>query len=90
MATEGTLLERFARFLFNSLKGEGKRVEKLPCIECGAMIVPTTAARNDGLCEPCKNGFRAICTVCGRPGAPVAELENQTVLFRLLPAEIKR
>ncbi|MDD1508909.1 DMP19 family protein [Pseudomonas sp. CNPSo 3701] len=32
--------------------------EKLPCKTCGALILPTTALRTDGLCMPCKQGNR--------------------------------
>jgi hypothetical protein len=32
--------------------------EKIPCVRCGAMILPVTARLNDGLCMPCKNGVR--------------------------------
>jgi len=32
---------------------------KIPCADCGAMILPETAARNEGLCVPCKTGTRA-------------------------------
>lgn len=32
---------------------------KIPCADCGAMILPETAARNEGLCVPCKSGTRA-------------------------------
>jgi hypothetical protein len=33
-------------------------VEKVPCKECCALILPTTAVSNDGLCWPCKRGGR--------------------------------
>jgi hypothetical protein len=33
-------------------------IEKLPCVECGALILPTTAVKNDGKCAPCKGGYR--------------------------------
>ena len=32
--------------------------DRLPCRACGHLILPTTAARNDGLCIPCKGGYR--------------------------------
>ena len=32
--------------------------QKIPCKECGASILPTTAEKNSGLCMPCKNGYR--------------------------------
>lgn len=31
---------------------------RTPCTVCGAMILLATAARNDGLCMPCRNGTR--------------------------------
>ncbi|KAF1052328.1 MAG: hypothetical protein GAK43_01986 [Stenotrophomonas maltophilia] len=33
--------------------------EKVPCRDCGKLILTTTAACNDGLCMPCKGGYRA-------------------------------
>jgi len=32
--------------------------EKVPCTQCGAQILATTAARTNGLCMPCKGGYR--------------------------------
>jgi hypothetical protein len=32
--------------------------EKVACTACGAMILPSTAMANGGLCTPCKRGFR--------------------------------
>lgn len=32
--------------------------ERLPCIACGASIHPDTAVANEGLCVPCKRGYR--------------------------------
>lgn len=32
--------------------------EKQPCRICAQLILPTTAARNDGMCMPCKGGYR--------------------------------
>ncbi|PBS13471.1 hypothetical protein CMZ82_04805 [Lysobacteraceae bacterium NML93-0792] len=32
--------------------------DRVVCVECGAMILMATAARNAGLCMPCKNGTR--------------------------------
>ncbi len=31
---------------------------KIPCIKCGALLLPSTAERTGGLCMPCKNGSR--------------------------------
>jgi hypothetical protein len=31
---------------------------RIPCINCGALILPTTAQRTDGLCMPCKKASR--------------------------------
>jgi len=33
-------------------------VQRLPCRACGELIHPDMAARNDGLCMPCKGGYR--------------------------------
>ena len=32
---------------------------KIPCTTCGALILPATAQATDGVCMPCKHGFRA-------------------------------
>src|SRR5262245_65067984 len=32
--------------------------QKVPCRECQVLILPATAASNDGLCWPCKRGVR--------------------------------
>jgi hypothetical protein len=34
-------------------------MQRLPCRECGELIHPDTAAKNNGLCMPCKGGYRA-------------------------------
>ncbi len=31
---------------------------KIPCVECGVMILLSTAEKNNGLCMPCKSGMR--------------------------------
>jgi len=33
-------------------------IEKVPCKECNAMILPATAERTGGMCMPCKQGNR--------------------------------
>lgn len=35
------------------------KLEKVPCLECRALILPGTAEKNHGLCMPCKSGTRA-------------------------------
>lgn len=32
--------------------------QKLSCIQCGELILPSTAEKTDGLCMPCKTGYR--------------------------------
>ncbi|MDR2213253.1 MAG: DMP19 family protein [Pseudomonadales bacterium] len=32
--------------------------QRLPCSQCGALILPETAQKNAGLCMPCKGGYR--------------------------------
>jgi hypothetical protein len=32
--------------------------QRLPCSQCGALILPETAKKNGGLCMPCKGGYR--------------------------------
>ncbi len=31
---------------------------RLPCLQCSALILPDTALKNNGLCLPCKGGYR--------------------------------
>ena len=33
-------------------------IQKVPCKNCGDVIHPDTAAKNDGLCMPCKGGYK--------------------------------
>ncbi len=32
--------------------------DRVPCLACGASILLSTAERNEGLCMPCKGGYR--------------------------------
>jgi len=34
-------------------KGWGSPIDKVPCSNCGAMVLPATAAKTNGLCMPC-------------------------------------
>ena len=42
-------------------------MQTIACLACGAEIQPLTAAKNEGLCIPCKRGVRTQCRVCGAP-----------------------
>lgn len=33
-------------------------IDRVPCSECGALILQSTAARTGGLCRPCLGGYR--------------------------------
>jgi Domain of unknown function (DUF4375) len=33
-------------------------MSRVPCLKCGESIHPDTAVKNDGLCMPCKGGYR--------------------------------
>lgn len=39
-------------------KPQRNSVGKVACRKCGTSILATTAKKNDGLCMPCKNGYR--------------------------------
>ncbi|HKV13234.1 MAG TPA: hypothetical protein VJ725_34155 [Thermoanaerobaculia bacterium] len=42
-------------------------MEKVPCIQCGNLILPRTVEKTGGLCMPCKNGaMRCPCSRCGK------------------------
>lgn len=34
-------------------------IQRIPCKACGEQIHPDTASKSDGLCMPCKGGYRA-------------------------------
>lgn len=36
-----------------------ERMEKIPCKDCGALILPVTAENTGGICMACKQGIRA-------------------------------
>jgi len=42
-----------------SLGMEGERDQRVPCTKCGALILERTASKTNGLCLPCKGGYRA-------------------------------
>jgi len=64
---ERTIVKRLVRLLAERLSTKERPVEKVPCTECGAMILPRTAAKNGGLCAPCERGDRTTCRLCGCP-----------------------
>jgi len=51
--------------------------EKILCLDCGAMILPSTAEKNNGLCMPCKSGIRAS----------IEEKKKELELAKFSPAE---
>jgi hypothetical protein len=57
--------------------------DKIPCTECGAMVLPSTADRTGGLCMPCKNGTRKSMDLAKERAARERELEK-TCPFRAL------
>jgi len=52
---------------------------KLPCSNCGALIMPTTAARTGGLCAPCFN--RRATKARHSPGVPHATNKARFACF---------
>ncbi len=44
--------------------GAAQAVEKVPCSQCGAMILPATAARTDGMCMKCSNPVSNVKSGC--------------------------
>lgn len=57
--------------------------DKVPCIECGAMILPNTVQRTGGRCMPCKNGTRKSMELAKERAARERELEK-TCPYRAL------
>lgn len=51
-------------------------IQRLPCNSCGDLIHPDTAAKNDGLCMPCKGGYREQIEEGKRQRARERELEK--------------
>lgn len=63
--------------------------DKVACKKCGNMILLTTATKNDGLCMPCKNGYREHIEQSKEYYARERELEK-TCPFRALWRELVR
>lgn len=61
--------------------------DKVPCTECGAMVLPSTAERTGGLCMPCKNGTRKNIEQAKEYYKREREL-NKTCSFRALWREL--
>ena len=61
--------------------------DKIPCTECGAMVLPSTAERTGGLCMPCKNGTRKSMDLAKERAAKERELEK-TCPYRALWREL--
>jgi hypothetical protein len=61
--------------------------ERVGCKDCGAMILSSTAARNGGICMPCKNGTRKSIDLAKEHYAQECEL-NRTCPFRALWREL--
>jgi hypothetical protein len=61
--------------------------EKIACTDCGAMILPSTAARNGGVCMPCKTGTRKSIESSKKHYAQERELDR-TCPFRALWREL--
>lgn len=56
---------------------------KVACNECGALILPTTAAENGGRCAPCKSGTRAAIDAAVRRRAEERERDRTDPYRRL-------
>jgi hypothetical protein len=50
--------------------------DKIPCSECGALVLPSTAEGTGGLCMPCKNGTRKSMELAKERAAKERELEK--------------
>ena len=58
-------------------------IDKVPCRECEAMVLPSTAKRTGGLCMPCKNGTRKSMDAAKKRAEKEKELER-TCHYRTL------
>ncbi|HFD32883.1 MAG TPA: DUF4375 domain-containing protein [Gammaproteobacteria bacterium] len=63
--------------------------QKVACKTCGKLILPTTASKNDGLCMPCKNGYRESIEKSKTYYAKERELDKSCP-FRALWRELVR
>lgn len=54
--------------------------QKVPCKECQVLILPATAAGNDGLCWPCKRGERRQLELAKQARVREAERARETRL----------
>jgi hypothetical protein len=61
--------------------------DKIPCTDCGAMVLPGTAERTGGFCMPCKNGTRESMNLAKEHAAKERELEK-TCPYRALWREL--
>ena len=61
--------------------------DKVPCTECGALVLPTTAKKTGGVCMPCKNGNRKNIEQAKEYYKKERELEK-TCPFRALWREL--
>lgn len=62
-------------------------IEKIPCTECGVVVLPGTAERTGGLCMPCKNGYRKDIELAKERHRKERELDK-TCPFRALSREL--
>lgn len=58
-------------------------IDKVPCRECEAMVLPSTAKRTGGLCMPCKNGTRKSMDAAKKRAKKEKEIER-TCHYRAL------
>lgn len=58
-------------------------MEKLPCKECGALILPATFQKNDGSCRLCADGIKKErCGDCGKESTVLSNLDGKRVCLK--------
>lgn len=58
-------------------------MEKLPCKECGALILPATYQKNDGTCMLCANGIKKeTCDNCGKESTVLSSHQGRRICLR--------
>ena len=58
-------------------------MDKIPCKECGALILPTTFEKNNGSCLLCVRGIKKeFCEICSRESTGLTNVNGKKVCLK--------
>lgn len=58
-------------------------MDKIPCKECGALILPTTFEKNNGRCLLCVRGIKKeICEMCNKESTLLTKIDERKVCLK--------